>query len=188
MSDELVVSQCAPTLAGLKTANMFSAEYESREEVTAELRRLNAVLVPKGLRIVPLRFMQSRVLLYLYRPEALRRDLADSAAQDILRECGYGKCSRAESCLSCLIGRLRNNADFPHEVGLFLGYPPEDVQGFIDHHARDFKLSGLWKVYGDEAYARAAFAKYKKCTDIYCRSWRAGSSLERLAVAGENPA
>ena len=188
MSDELVVSQCAPTLAGLKTANMFSAEYESREEVTAELRRLNAVLVPRGLRIVPMRFMQSRVLLYLYRPEALRRDLADSAAQDILRECGYGKCSRAESCLSCLIGRLRNNADFPHEVGLFLGYPPEDVQGFIDHHARDFKLSGLWKVYGDEAYARAAFAKYKKCTDIYCRSWRAGSSLERLAVAGENPA
>ena len=86
MSDELVVSQCAPTLAGLKTANMFSAEYESREEVTAELRRLNAVLVPRGLRIVPLRFMQSRVLLYLYRPEALRRDLADSAAQDILRE------------------------------------------------------------------------------------------------------
>ena len=121
MSDELVVSQCAPTLAGLKTANMFSAEYESREEVTAELRRLNAVLVPRGLRIVPMRFMQSRVLLYLYRPEALRRDLADSAAQDILRECGYGKCSRAESCLSCLIGRLRNNADFPHEVGLFLG-------------------------------------------------------------------
>ena len=103
MSDELVVSQCAPTLAGLKTANMFSAEYESREEVTAELRRLNAVLVPRGLRIVPMRYMQSRVLLYLYRPEALRRDLADSAAQDILRECGYGKCSRAESCLSCLI-------------------------------------------------------------------------------------
>ena len=68
MSDELLVSQCAPTLAGLKTANMFSAEYESREEVTAQLRRLNAVLVPKGLRILPMRYMQSRVLLYLYRP------------------------------------------------------------------------------------------------------------------------
>ena len=44
--------------------------------------------------------------------------------------------------------------------------------------------SGLWKVYGDEAYARAAFAKYKKCTDIYCRSWRSGASLEALTVAG----
>lgn len=88
MSDELVVSQCAPTLAGLKTANMFSAEYESREEVTAELRRLNAVLVPRGLRIVPMRFMQSRVL-YIsivprrcgaILPTALRRISCASAA------------------------------------------------------------------------------------------------------------
>lgn len=164
MSDELVVSQCAPTLAGIKTANMFSAEYESREEVTAELRRLNAVLVPRGLRIVPMRFMQSRVLLYLYRPEALRRDLADSAAQDILRECGYGKCSRAESCLSCLIGRLRNNADFPHEVGLFLGYPPEDVRGFIENRASGFKLIGCWKVYGDVDAARKKFESFESCT------------------------
>ena len=164
MSDELVVSQCAPTLAGLKTANMFSAEYESREEVTAELRRLNAVLVPRGLRIVPMRFMQSRVLLYLYRPEALRRDLADSAAQDILRECGYGKCSRAESCLSCLIGRLRNHADFPHEVGLFLGYPPEDVRGFIENRASGFKLIGCWKVYGDVDAARKKFESFESCT------------------------
>ena len=156
MSDELVVSQCAPTLAGLKTANMFSAEYESREEVTAELRRLNAVLVPRGLRIVPMRFMQSRVLLYLYRPEALRRDLADSAAQDILRECGYGKCSRAESCLSCLIDRLRNNADFPHEVGLFLGY--------IENQASGFKLIGCWKVYGDVDAARKKFESFESCT------------------------
>ena len=100
MSDEIVVSQCAPTLAGLKTANMFSAEYKSREEVTAWLRSLNAILVPRGLRIVPMRYMQSRVLLYLYRPESLRRDLADSDAQDILRECGYS-CLRAASCLSC---------------------------------------------------------------------------------------
>ena len=183
MSDELVVSQCAPTLAGLKTANMFSAEYESREEVTAELRRLNAVLVPRGLRIVPMRYMQSRVLLYLYRPEALRRDLADSAAQDILRECGYGKCSRAESCLSCLIGRLRNNADFPHEVGLFLGYPPEDVRGFIENRAANAKCTGVWKVYGDERQALQTFAKYKKCTQVYCERWQSGSGLDKLAVA-----
>ena len=58
--------------------------------------------------------------------------------------------------MGTLIRRLQDEAEFPHEIGLFLSYPPEDVQGFIDHHARDFKLSGLWKVYGDEAYARAA--------------------------------
>ena len=28
------------------------------------------------------------------------------------------------------------SGEFPHEVGLFLSYPPEDVKGFIDHRAR----------------------------------------------------
>ena len=45
------------------------------------------------------------------------------------------------------------SGEFPHEVGLFLSYPPEDVKGFIDHRANDFKCAGLWKVYGDEEKA-----------------------------------
>ena len=183
MSDELLVSQCAPTLAGLKTANMFSAEYESREEVTAQLRRLNAVLVPKGLRILPMRYMQSRVLLYLYRPDALRRDLENSDARDILRDCGYETCDRAESCLSCLIGKMRNNADFPHEVGLFLGYPPEDVRGFIEHRGKDFALSGYWKVYGNPDAARALFARYTACSEEFCKKLDDGARFEDLVVA-----
>ena len=40
-------------------------------------------------------------------------------------------------------------------MGLFLSYPPEDVKGFIDHRANDFKCAGLWKVYGDEEKARS---------------------------------
>ena len=35
------------------------------------------------------------------------------------------------------------SGEFPHEVGLFLSYPPEDVKGFIDHRANDFKCAGL---------------------------------------------
>ena len=75
------------------------------------------------------------------------------------------------------------SGEFPHEVGLFLSYPPEDVKGFIDHRANDFKCTGLWKVYGDEEKARSLFAKYKKCTEIYCALWQSGSKLEQLAVA-----
>lgn len=66
--------------------------------------------------------------------------------------------------LSCLIGRLRNNADFPHEVGLFLGYPPEDVRGFIENRASGFKLIGCWKVYGDVDAARKKFESFESCT------------------------
>ena len=57
-------------------------------------------------------------------------------------------------------------------VGLFLSYLPEDVRGFIDHRAGGFKCTGLWKVYGDEEKTCSLFAKYKKCTEIYCTLWQ----------------
>ena len=49
MSEELVVRQCAPTLAGIKSGSLFPCAFASRAELTAELRRMNARLVPKGL-------------------------------------------------------------------------------------------------------------------------------------------
>ena len=73
---------------------------------------------------------------------------------------------------------------FPQEVGFFLGYPPEDVCGFIEQGARNYKCVGCWKVYGDEQQARKTFAKYKKCIDAYCRRYAAGQSVEWLIVAG----
>ena len=75
------------------------------------------------------------------------------------------------------------SGDFPHEVGLFLSYPPEDVKGFIENHAANAKCTGVWKVYGDERQARQTFDRYKKCTQTYCERWRSGVELDRLAVA-----
>ncbi|MFR5420625.1 MAG: DUF3793 family protein [Oscillospiraceae bacterium] len=75
----------------------------------------------------------------------------------------------------------------PHEIGLFLSYPPEDVKGFIEHHAADFKYAGLWKVYGDEQRARDLFVKYQRCTEIYCQRLHAGSSIAQLAVNVQQP-
>ncbi len=78
--------------------------------------------------------------------------------------------------------RLKECEEFPHEIGLFLGYPPEDVQGFIENRADGCKYAGCWKVYGDADAARKIFAKYKKCTDIYCMQFARGMSIERLTV------
>ena len=89
-----------------------------------------------------------------------------------------------EACIARLSRRLRENEDFPHEIGLFLSYPPEDVRGFIENRAKNYKFIGYWKVYGDEDKARRAFARYKKCTDCYCRFLEAGFALTDLAVAG----
>ena len=180
MSEEMVIRCCAPTMACLKTGNMFNCAFETHAQMTDELRRLNQRLRCKGLRILPLRWRNGSALLYLYRPKMLERDLRDPLAQRLLSECGYPS-GNDHACLSRLISRLRTEEDFPHEVGLFLGYPPADVEGFM-HRKDSFKLCGLWKVYDDVESASRQFARCKRCTEVYLRRYRQGYSLEKLTV------
>ena len=182
MSEELIVRHCSPTLAGMKTGNLFSCAYTKKSEITEGVRRLNRRLVSKGLRVVPMRLCNHRALIYVYRPERLKKDFASVYVKKLLHERGY-PCDDPQRCLVRLIQRLRTDTEFPHEIGLFLGYPPEDVQGFIENKAACSKCTGCWKVYGDEQAAQALFAKYKKCTDIYCAQWAKGKSIERLTIA-----
>lgn len=75
MSEKHIVQHCAPTLAGIKTGNLFSCACASKESLISSLRKLNRKLVPKGIRVLPLRFSKKRALIYVYRPEELERDL-----------------------------------------------------------------------------------------------------------------
>ena len=165
-AEETVVRQCAPTLAGIKTGSLFPCPYDSRQQLLADIRRMNRVLVPRGLCLLPMRLGQGRALLYLYRPQALRRDLDDDLSCRLLRQAGY-PCGSCGQCVARLVQRLRT----------------EDVQGFIDHRAEDFKCAGLWKVYGDEQRAQLLFDRFRRCTQRYCALWQTGYRLEQLAVA-----
>ena len=179
MSEELIVRHCAPTLANLKTGSLFVCPITDRPSFFSSLRSLNELLVPKGLRALPLRIREHSSLVYLYRPSKLKKDLEDPAAIKILQDHGY---SCYGKCLPKLIERVRASEEFPHEIGLFLGYPPEDVQGFLDH--RPCKCSGCWKVYGDENKAKKTFDLYKKCERVYCQQLALGIDIKRLTVAG----
>ena len=88
MSESFIIEQCAPTLAGIKTGNLFTSPYDTKDEVRARVRELNRLLVPKGLCILPLRYSDRRVLLYLYSPSRLRHDLSDELAAELLRGAG----------------------------------------------------------------------------------------------------
>ena len=180
MSEETVVRLCAPTLAGMKTASLFAQEYASRRQVQGEVRQLNRVLVPRGLRAMPLHYGRRRALIYLYRPGRLRQDLRKEQAEAILRSRGYDP-EKPEQCIRRLRLRLGAEGEFPHEIGLFLGYPPEDVAGFIGHGT--CKCVGCWKVYGDEESAKKTFRQYKACTEVYCNRMRLGATLRELIVA-----
>lgn len=181
MSEDYLIRHCAPTLAGIKTANLFTCPYRDRKDLLSFVRQTNRKLIQKGLRVLPLRFTEDKALIYVYRPGKLSSDLSDSKAAAILQQQGYctGSC---EKCIGQLARKIRSEAEFPHEIGLFLGYPPEDVCGFMENRACNCKCIGCWKVYGDEAAAKKKFAQYKKCTRIYQDQWAKGTDIERLTV------
>lgn len=183
MSEEYLIRHCAPTLAGLKTGSLFTCPCEEREELCQSLRGLNRRLRGKGLRAVPLRFSEKNALIYLYRPRKLSRDMADQQAEQLLRSRGYetGSC---DHCVAQLRRRLAQQGDFPHEIGLFLGYPVEDVRGFMEQGPDKCKCVGCWKVYGDPEAAEKVFQQYRKCSRVYREQWAQGKDIERLTVAG----
>lgn len=182
MSEEVLVRYCSPTLAGIKTGNLFSCEFTGVCEMRDCIRRWNHRLTGKGLRVLPLRIRDGRTLVYVYRPSKLSADLRHGGTLELLRECGY-QSEIPEKCIVELIRRLREEREFPHEIGLFLSYPPEDVKGFMKNKAEGCKSVGCWKVYGDAEAAERIFERYKKCTELYCSLFAQGRTLERLAVS-----
>lgn len=181
MPDEVVIRHCSPTLAGLKTGSLFSCHYNSEEALNRDIRGMNRMLVPKGLRVLSLQYQDGRALIYLYRPGRLGRDLTAPAAAQILEELGY-PWNDADLCVIRLMQQLRTRAEFPHEIGLFLGYPPDDVEGFIHDGPKRCKCVGDWKVYGDVEQAQRLFAQYRACTRAYQAQLRCGKTVEQLAV------
>lgn len=89
ISENLLIGHCSPTMAGLKTGNIFTCAVYDQEELHDDLRKLNRMLSPKGLRILPLRYFDNKAVIYLYRPKRLEQDLEASLAREILARCGY---------------------------------------------------------------------------------------------------
>ena len=186
MSEDILIDLCSPTLAGLKTASLINVAYENEESVRDDMRGLNERFASKGLRAVPLQYKNGRALVYIYRPEQLSRDISGERAAALLAERGYSVNSAAR-CVAHLARRINRNGDFPHEIGFFLGYPAEDVVGYIKNGGRASKACGFWKGYGDVASAEKKFDLCRKCCSVYRRCWKNGKSLDELTVRTLSP-
>ncbi len=182
MLEEHIIEYCAPTLAGIKAGSLFSYRWNDKMNMNNSIGEFNRRYVPRGVCLLPLKVIESYALLYLFRPQRLMDNLNNSIAVSILSKEGYD-CNSESKCIMKLISRMRTCEDFPHEIGLFLSYPPEDVEGFIVNHAKCYKCTGYWKVYGDEIKAKKEFERIRLCREIYKKHWQLGFGLDRLAIA-----
>ena len=162
--EHALVYHCAPSMVGIKAADLFSWPLIDQKELDA----YTAALQVRDITLRVMRRSRQRMLLLVYRRSCLERRLSCPAVRRMLEEEGYPVEGDVETLLDCLAGRLQQQ-EFPHEIGLFLGYPPEDVEGFRRCKGRDFKLCGRWKVYGDQDAAQRYFRRCDRCRDLLCR-------------------
>lgn len=181
MSTDILVRHCAPTLAGIKIGNLVSYCFKDLHTLNKEIRSKNKLLNSKGLYFVVLKIKGKNALVYVYRKKLLEKILEKEDIREFLGKMGYVDFD-FKTCFEVLKKHLLNK-DFPHEVGVFLGYPLEDIKAFIENKGANFKVLGCWKSYFNEDEAVKTFAKYKKCTKIYCEKFAEGLDITRLAVA-----
>ena len=66
-----------------------------------------------------------------------------------------------------------------------LGYPAEDVQGFIENETKECKCVGCWKVYGDVNAARITFDRYNQAKEDAIRLISSGMEIHELLLYGK---
>lgn len=136
----------------------------------------------KGIAFEVLCHCAARTLILVYQPQQLEDLLQKQAISCYLQELGY-KSGSVHSLLRKLGAKISCSQDFPHEIGIFLGYPLADIQGFIKNKGKNCKCSGYWKVYDDVEHAKRLFDAYNKCRDRLLKAVAEGVPLHLAAAS-----
>lgn len=163
----------APVLLGIKPSNLMSIV--NNDEIDFDI--FNNILSKKGIKIKTVCHCKNRKLLLVYNEKMLNILLSENNRKNLLGKFGYDMNLPLENILENLAERISESDDFPHEIGVFLGYPIEDVIGFIENKGENFKFCGYWKVYGDEDKAKQTFENYNKCRKFLCNKLNQGSDI-----------
>lgn len=159
-----------------------------RSELSRAVRSFDRILQDHGVRVRVVAWRSFGAIVLAYRPQMLAEHLADERMQTALERLGYpvwqAMGGDAGEMSLLMLGQQLDHLSqrfaaekLPHEVGFFLGYPYEDVMGFVRHRGRRYRYSGCWKVYGDPRPAVRLFARYRRCTRRCERLRNTGATL-----------
>lgn len=150
--------QCAPLISGIKISNLLIIH-------PAGVCQLDKILQGSMLSYYMLAESEDKTVLLLFHKRSLEEYLLLPDNLTLLKEMGYQRFGMYD-ILPVFALRYQNylavRQDFPHEMGVLLGYPIEDVRGFIDHNGKNFIFSGYWKVYGNPALKMQLFRSYER--------------------------
>lgn len=179
--EKCIALHCAPTILKEKSANLMSLSAINVEDIEGKIKKYNEELNEEGLTFNIICKCEKRFLLLVYRKEMLEACLRKKGALKILKENGYYTDCSLEMLLNQLSYRLKIQEGFPHEIGLFLDYPVEDVDCFIRENGAGGIFCGYWKVYVNEKNARQKFELFDICKEKVSLAMAEGKSIFQLS-------
>ena len=173
--------QCAPMIAGLKASNLLIIASENE----ADARR---ILNGTKISCARLARMDKKTTMLIYHEQWVKEYLASREVSDLLRVLGYegkGFYEVLHSVRKKYRSYMKKEGEFPHELGLLLGYPAEDVNGYMDNKGRNYLCTGYWQVYADPAAKLNLFQKFELARERLIRAIFDGKEIQELIqVAG----
>ena len=156
--ESLFLYHASPVLRKLKPAVLITVKSECTEMWK---NRKRAMCKASGLRLTELKNKNGSSLFLIYDRNELDKAIINKQSLCILNEFDYKTDGGVEEFIKHLSYRL-SDSNFPHEIGLFLGYPPGDVKAYIENKGKNCACCRYWKVYEDVEKAQETWAKIDK--------------------------
>lgn len=174
-----IALHCAPFLKGMKHSALLVLKPEDAKIMGKTLFRMNAkckTMYRNG----------DKIILLLYREAELKAMLREKTVERFLKKYGYEDFEHLNKTLDFLKDRFQSaygkRKEFPHEIGAFLGYPIEDVEGFIENNGQNSLLTGYWKVYSNRERAEKMFQRYDEARELAIYEVLEGKKFYEIAV------
>lgn len=174
--DTQIALQCAPVLCQIKISNLLIIENPKNKEIQYLFQ--NSIFHPRMI------FSADKKSYYfLYIKEWWEAYLHATVVQEGLKRFGYGTMEVEQMIQSIAIryrAYIEQQEPFPHEIGIFLGYPLEDVFQFAQNGGKNYQYLGYWKGYSDLEYCKEETIRYQKAKEILLRYLVRGGNLWQL--------
>ncbi len=160
-----IAYSAAPTIAKEKVSSLvvFNNNNNKRNLYKIWEKYKKEIEIEFPLKFYELKNNDNVAVVLFYNEEKLNKILLEEKNLNFLKRFGYKENMNIEECLNLLSSRYENVC--PHEIGIFLGYPIDDVIEFIDCPNKQCLMLGYWKVYHNMEKAKDIFKKYDIAKD-----------------------
>lgn len=168
-------------IAGVKPAITLTLNKQDPKIYTSWNKFGKCFLKNISLKYINLKSTTKSDIILIYCENLLTTYLNKNSHLEFLFKLGYSKTFKLSIYLETLKDRYLKYK-CPHELGLFLGIPIEDVNDFMNCSSKNCLLCGYWKVYNNLDKAILTFKKYDMVREFAIRHILKGNLAHNLAI------